>query len=266
MRSLHQCLKKKFQLNGLVVVPGLLDLRVHTRVPGGENIENIKSVTSAASKGGFTGILAMPDTSPKADNPGTIQYIRDRINQSAVIDVFLSGCLTMGSKGERIAPLGSLKEAGVIAVTDCPYSRANNQIFMNSVHYAKMFGLKVIEFPHDPSLSHETEAHQSAFSLKLGLKGQPRIAEELMVQRAIAVSQHLDTPIHVSSLSSAGSVHLIEEAKSKGIKVTSDVSAHHLFLSEKSIEDYNTNAKTNPFLREENDRKSLISGLKEWGN
>jgi len=124
-----------------------------------------------------------------------------------------------------------------------------------------MFNLTVIEYPQDPSLSHEANAHQSGLSLKLGLKGQPRIAEELAVQRAISLADHLDTHIHLSSLSTAGSVKLVEDAKAKNIKITADVSAHHLFLNETIIEQYNTNAKTNPFLREEKDRLALVAGL-----
>ena len=255
--------QKEFRLNGHVIVPGLLDLRAHTRVPGLGNSENLSSISSAAARGGFISILAMPDTEPKADNPGTIRFIKDRINQAALVDVHLCGCLTVGAKGEHIAPLGSLKEEGIVAVSDCPYSLSNNQIFLNSIKYAKMFNLTVIEYPQDPSLSHEANAHESAFSLKLGLKGQPRIAEELAVQRAISLAYHLDTHIHLSSLSTAGAVKLVEDAKAKNIKITADVSAHHLFLNETIIEQYNTNAKTNPFLREEKDRLALVSGLSD---
>jgi dihydroorotase len=252
-----------FSVENHVILPGLLDIRVHNRVPGDTQSETVESLTKAAAKGGFSSILAMPNTKPHSDNPGTIRYIQDRINQTSKIKVHLTGCLTIESKGKRLAPLGSLKEAGVIAVTDCPQSVGDNQIFANAIKYAKMFGLKIIEYPQDPYLSIDGEAHESPLSLKMGLPGNPRMAEELVVQRAITLSRHLEVPIHISSISSIGSVKLIKEAKESNVKITTDVSAHHLLLTEQAISHYNTQAKTTPPLREETDRQALINGLKD---
>ena len=255
--------EQTFNIKDHIILPGLLDLRVHNRVPGDAQSEDIQSLTKAAAKGGFSSILAMPNTTPHSDNPGTIRYIQDRIKQASKIKVHLTGCLTIGSKGIALAPLGSLKEAGVVAVTDCPHSVGDNQIFTNALKYAKMFGLKIIEYPQDPSLSKDGQAHESPLSLKMGLTGNPRMAEELSVQRAITVSRHLEVPIHISSLTSLESVNLVKEAKRLGVKISTDVSAHHLLLTEEAISEYKTQAKTTPPLREEIDRLALIEGLND---
>lgn len=252
---------KVYHLKGHTVLPGLLDLRSHNRVPGAGKSENIETLTKAAARGGFSSILTMPDTNPYSDNPATIRYIQDRIKQTAKVNVYLSGCLTIGSRGESIAPLGSLKDVGVVAVTDCPYTAANNQIFTNAIKYAKMFGLTVIDFPQDSFLSNNSHAHESPLSLKMGLAGNPRMAEEIAVERSIIIARHLGVPIHLSSISSSGSVNLIKKAKDIGIPITADVSAHHLLLTEEAISDYNTSAKTNPPLRQESDRSALREGI-----
>ncbi len=253
---------KTFNIKGQIVLPGLLDLRTHSKVPGGGKSETIESLTRAAAKGGFSSILAMPNTNPYSDNPATIRYIQDRIKQTSKIKVLLTGCLTIGSQGENIAPLGSLKDVGVVAVTDCPRTSANTEIFTNAIKYAQMFGLPVIDFPQDSFLTSNRHAHQSPLSLKMGVAGNPRLAEELAVQRAILVAKHLGFPIHLSSISSSGSVSLIAQAKDANIPITSDVSGHHLLLTEDQIREYNTNAKINPPLRNEDDRLALLSGLK----
>ena len=151
---------------------------------------------------------------------------------------------------------------GVVAVTDCPSTPSDNEIFTNAIKYAKMFNLTVIDFPQDSFLTQNSHAHESALSIKMGLRGNPRLAEELSVQRAILVAKHLGTSIHISSISSAGSVSLIKMAKESNIQITADVSAHHLISTENLIKDYNTCAKLLPPLREETDRISLIEGIK----
>lgn len=248
-------------LENHIIVPGFFDLRVHTRIPGNNSCESIKSLSEAAGRGGFTDILAMPDTLPPSDNPGTIQFIKEKVEKESIVKIWLSGCLTTGAVGESIAPHGSLKDSGVIAITDCPYSPNNNQIFINSIKYASMFNLPVIDFPCDQSFGTNNLTHESAYSLKLGLGGSPRIVEELAVQRAISISKELDVNIHISSISTFNSVHLIKRAKELKIKITSDVSFHHLLLNECAIDGYNTLAKLNPPLREEIDRKALINGV-----
>jgi dihydroorotase len=254
---------KEINVEGKIVFPGLVDLRNHLKNISGGQAENIKTGTKAAAAGGYTTILLMPDTDPRADNTGTIQYIQDRILKHASIKVLLCGCLTKEAKGESLAPLGSLKENGVVAISDCPRTTQNNQIFSKGVEYASMFNLPVIDLPRDLSLSDNGSAHDGPLALKLGLGGYPRIAEELFVQRAISVSKTVDTKIHLSSISTFGSVEMIKEAKKQNIKISADVTAHHLTLNETSINDYNPNFKTSPPIREEIDRIALIKGLND---
>jgi len=248
-------------VKGKMVLPGLVDLRSHLKNISGGQSENISSISKAAAAGGYTTILLMPNVSPKADNPGTIQHIQDRIIKHAVVNILLCGCLTNGGKGEMIAPLGSLKEIGVAAVSDCPMTPQNAQIFSKGIEYAAMFGLLVIDLPRDLTLSVNGSAHDGPQALKMGLGGYPRIAEELYVQRAISICKSVNTKIHLTSISSNGSVEMIEEAKKKGIQISADVTPHHLIFNEESIAEFNPNYKTSPPLREEIDRINLIRGV-----
>lgn len=248
-------------VTGKIIFPGLVDLRCHINDLSGGNGENIFSVTRAAAAGGYSTIVLMPNLNPIPDNPATIQFIKDQIKRDACINVKLTGCLTKGSNGKALAPLGSLKNAGVVAITDSPLSPQDNQIFCKAVEYASMFDLPVIDLPRDLSLSENGNAHDGPSALKMGLGGYPRIAEELFVQRAISISRSLNTRVHLSSISSFASVDLIKEAKNRDVMITADVSPQHLALTETKILNYDTNFKTTPPLREEVDRKYLIDGL-----
>ena len=252
---------KKIDVNGKIVLPGLVDLRTHlNNITSGQS-ENILSGTRAAAAGGYTTILLMPDILPRADNPGTIQFIQDRILKHACVKVLLCGCLTKDAKGESLAPLGSLKEIGVAAISDCPRTTQNNQIFTKGVEYASMFDLLVIDLPRDISLSRNGSAHDGPLALKMGLGGYPRMAEELYVQRAISISKSVKTKIHLTSISSHGSVEMIRAAKEKGILISADVTPHHLSLNEDCITEFNPNFKMSPPIREEIDRNALVEGL-----
>ena len=244
-----------------IIFPGLVDLRSHLKNISGGQSENILSISQSAAAGGYTTILLMPDVNPKADNPGTIQHIQDRIIKHSLVNILLCGSLTNDGKGGTLAPLGSLKEIGVTAVSDCPSTPQNNQIFFKGIEYASMFGLLVIDLPRDISLSKSGSAHDGPQALKMGLGGYPRIAEELFVQRAISISKSVNTKIHLTSISSGGSVEMIREAKKKGIQITADVTPHHITLNELSIAEFNPNFKTSPPIREEADRKELINGI-----
>ena len=247
--------------SGKIVAPGFIDLRAHLRELGGGGRETIASGTRAAAAGGFTTVVCMPDVSPAADNPGTIRYLQDAIQKDACIDVLLTGSITLDRKGEQLAPIGSLKKSGVVAVTDCPSSTANNEIFRRSLEYAAMFDLPIFDLPRDPFLSSNAVVHEGAQALRLGLRGWPRAAEELFVYRAISLAMLTKAHVHLQSLSSAGSVEILQRAKERGVPVTADVTPHHLALTDSTLADYNTNLKTNPPLREESDRQALLAGL-----
>ena len=247
--------------SGKIVAPGFIDLRAHLRELGGGGRETIASGTRAAAAGGFTTVVCMPDVSPAADNPGTIRYLQDAIQKDACIDVLLTGSITLDRKGEQLAPIGSLKKSGVVAVTDCPSSTANNEIFRRSLEYAAMFDLPIFDLPRDPFLSSNAVVHEGAQALRLGLRGWPRAAEELFVYRAVSLAMLTKAHVHLQSLSSAGSVEILQRAKERGVPVTADVTPHHLALTDSTLADYNTNLKTNPPLREESDRQALLAGL-----
>jgi dihydroorotase len=239
-----------------IVMPGMVDLRGHLHAP-----ESLASASSAAAAGGYTAILAMPDVCPPADNPGAIRLMEEKASKSATINFLQCGCLTKGSKGKELAPLGSLKEAGIVAVSDCPNSPQNTEIFLKGLEYASMFDLPVIEFPRDLSVSSSGVAHDGPTGLKMGIGGYPRMAEELFVQRAITISRNIPANIHLSSISSAGSVELIRNAKAKGILITADTTPHHLTLTDEKILGYDPNSKTMPPLREESDREAILAGI-----
>ncbi len=249
------------ELEGNYIFPGLIDLRCHLREANGTNCESILSGTKAAASGGYSSILTMPDISPQPDNAGAIRYIKDSADKNSLVKINIVGCLTLHSKGEALAPLGSLSESGIVAVSDCPLSTQNNEIFVKGVEYASMFNLPVIELPREISLSKNGSAHDGQIALSMGLGGYPRMAEELFVQRAITISRNLDAHIHLTSISSKGSVELIRDAKAKEIRVTADVTPHHLCFTDDSIIGYKTNFKTLPPLREDADKRSLMEGL-----
>ena len=202
------------------ILPGLFDLRCHINQPGISVKESMNALSEKAVSGGYTSILAMPSLSSMADNQETIFYTKDSIISKQHINIYLTGCLTLNSKGENLAPLGSLKESGVVAVTDCPSSTQNNQIYTKAVEYASMFNMPIIELARDVSLSPEASAHEGLLSLKMGLKGYPRIAEELFVSRSILLSKYTNAKIHLTSISSRGSVDLIRGAKKEGVEIT----------------------------------------------
>ena len=242
------------------VLPGLVDMRCHI---GSTAAENVRMISRSAARGGYTTLLAMPDFTVMADDPGAVSLIRDSASKHSDVKIYATGCITENAEGKRLAPLGSLKEAGIVGVTDCPNSPQNCEIFAKGIEYAKMFDLPVIELPRENSLSRDGAAHDGSVALKMGLKPFPRAAEEIFVQRAITLSKHINASIHLTSLSSRGSVELVRIAKQNEVKISADVTPHHLLLTEESILGYDTNAKTSPPLRQEEDRIALIEGLRD---
>jgi len=252
---------ERINLTGKIITPSFVDLRLHQKDFAGNHSEKLSITTERAARGGFSVLLMMPNTNPVADSPAAVRLILERAQKDAKVEVLLAGTLTQNAEGKALSPMGSLMEAGVSAVTDCPRSPSNNKIFINAVKYAKMFNLPIIEYPRTSDLSDGSMAHESLLSFKLGLQGEPRISEELAVHRAIAVSKSLDVSIHLSSVSTYSSVNLIREAKKQNVRITADTTANHLILTEESIQSYDANAKTEPYLCEESDRQSLIDGV-----
>ena len=253
---------KVIDAKGLVVCPGLVDIHVHFREPGQTHKENILTGSQAAAAGGFTTVVCMPNTSPVADNAGTIELINNAARKAAV-HVYPTGCITVGMKGQQLAPHGSLKKAGVVAITDDGLCVESNQLMRNAVEYAKMFDLPVLDHCQDESLTKGAVMNEGTVSTRLGLKGWPHAAEDIIVARNIILSAYSGAHIHMQHISSAMSVELVRRAKKDGINVTAEATPHHIALTEESLGTYDTNFKMNPPLRTEADRKAIIAGLRD---
>lgn len=254
---------KKIDATGLVACPGLVDIHVHFREPGQTHKETIATGSRAAAGGGFTTVVCMPNTSPVADNAGTIQFIHDAVRRDAVVRVLTTGCITVGMKGEALAPIGSLKRAGVVAITDDGDCVQSNELMRRACEYAKMFDLPIMDHCQDHSMTVGAVMNEGVMSTRLGLRGWPHAAEDLIVARNIILSEHTGAHIHLQHISSRHSVELIRHAKTRGIKVTAEATPHHLALTDESLATYDTDFKMNPPLRTEADRRALIAGLRD---
>ena len=279
---------ERLDVKGHVVCPGLIDLHVHLREPGQTAKENIASGTAAAARGGFTSVVCMPNTSPAIDTAGTVALIRDRAEQSGVVNVFVSGAITKNIAGEELAPIGSLKRAGVVAITDDGHCVQNNELMRRACEYAKMFDLTVMDHCQDYSLVTDGVMHEGYWSTALGLRGWPSAGEEMIVARNILMAELTGARVHCQHLSAAGSVALIREAKKRGVPISGEACPHHFVLTDAAIAgsekfwaadgkpllevlprqatfpswpNYDTNFKMNPPLRSAKDREAILEGL-----
>ncbi|HKP92929.1 MAG TPA: dihydroorotase, partial [Chthoniobacterales bacterium] len=245
----------------LIVAPGLIDLHVHLREPGFGWKETIETGARAAAAGGFTTIVCMPNTSPVADSPGTIAWIRDRATEVACVSVLPSGAISKGLMGEELAPIGSLRQAGVVAITDDGRCIQNNELMRRAVEYARMVGLPVFDHCQDYNLVGNGVVHEGYWSTLLGLPGWPSAGEEAIVMRNVLLAELCDHQVHCQHISAAGSVRILREARARGVKVSGEVCPHHLALTEEAIHDFDTNCKMNPPLRAQEDIGALLEGI-----
>lgn len=248
---------------GKIVCPGLLDIHVHFREPGQTHKETILTGSQAAAAGGFTTVVCMPNTSPPADNAGTIQYINDVIRRDSIVNILPTGCITVGMAGKHLAPTGSLKTAGVVGITDDGMCVQNNEIMRRAVEYAKMFDLVVMDHCQDEHLTENAVMNEGLWSTRLGLKGWPKAAEDVIVSRNVILSTLTGGHIHMQHISSGNAVDILRRAKQRGVRVTAEASPHHLALTDERIRNYDTHCKMNPPLRTDEDRLALIEGLKD---
>ncbi len=246
---------------GLVVCPGLIDIHVHLREPGRTDKETIESGTKAAARGGFTSIVCMPNTSPAVDNAGTVEYIKARAREKGVVNVFPTGAITNGLKGEEMAEIGALKRAGVVALTDDGQCVQNNEIMRRSLEYAKMFALPIMDHCQDFNLSADGVMNEGYWSMTLGLRGWPNIAEDIIVSRNCLLSELCDWKVHMQHLSSAGAVRILRAARQRGAKVSGEICPHHIVLTDESLKSYDTHFKMNPPLRTQKDIEALLQGV-----
>jgi len=245
-----------------VVCPGLVDIHVHFREPGQTHKETILTGSQAAAAGGFTSVVCMPNTSPVADNTGTIQLI-NAAAANAPVHVYATGCITVGMKGQQLAPHGSLKKAGVVALTDDGLCVQSNELMHRAVEYAKMFDLTILDHCQDESMTDKAVMNEGVMSTRLGLKGWPHAAEDIIVARNIILSRYTGAHIHMQHISSAHSVELMRRAKQDKVNVTAEATPHHIALTEDALGTYDPTLKMNPPLRTEADRQAIIAGLKD---
>jgi len=246
---------------GLIVAPGLIDIHVHLREPGASHKETIASGSRAAAAGGFTTVVCMPNTSPAADAPSTIAWIKDRAAETARVEVLPTGALSKALAGEELAPIGSLAKAGVVAITDDGHCVQNDELMRRAVEYARMFGLPVLDHCQDYNLVGNGVVHEGYWSTLLGLPGWPSAGEEAIVMRNILLAELCDHHIHCQHISAAGSVRLIREAQKHGVKISGEVCPHHIALTDEAIQNFDTNYKTNPPLRSQSDVDAILEGI-----
>ena len=236
-------------------------MHVHLREPGSSHKETIASGARAAAAGGFTTIVCMPNTSPPADNPSTIAWIKDRAAETGCVNVLPSGAISKDLAGEELAPIGSLEEAGVVAITDDGHCVQNHELMRRAVEYARMFGLPVLDHCQDYNLVGNGVVHEGYWSTLLGLAGWPAAGEEAIVLRNILLAELCDHRIHCQHISAAGSVRLLREARTRGVKISGEVCPHHIALTDEAIQNFDTNFKINPPLRSQRDVDALLEGI-----
>lgn len=247
---------------GLVVCPGFIDMHVHLREPGQGAKETIETGTKAAAAGGFTSVVAMPNTNPVADHPGIIAWMEERAAQVGAVNVFTTGAITAGSSGEQLAPIGAMAQAGIVAVTDDGRCVQNHEVMRRAAEYCGLFGLPILDHCQDAAMAGaEAMMHEGYWSTVLGLAGWPRMAEEIIVARNALLAEATGTPIHCQHLSSAGSVRLLREARSRGVRLSGEACPHHIALTDEALAGYDTNFKMNPPLREQSDIDALLGGI-----
>jgi dihydroorotase len=247
--------------DGLVIAPGLVDVHVHLREPGGEEKETIATGAASAVAGGFTAVCAMPNTAPPIDNQGAVGFVKAKGEAAGLARVFPIGCVTVGQRGEQLAEFGEMVAAGAVAVSDDGHPVMSSQMMRTALEYAKTFGIPVADHCEDMPLAVGGAMHEGIVSMRLGLKGIPSAAEEIHVARDCILAELTGGHVHLCHMSTRGSVELIRRAKEKGLAVTAEAAPHHFALTHERVGDYDTNAKMNPPLRESEDRDAIRAGL-----
>jgi dihydroorotase len=252
-----------FDAANCVVTPGFFDIHVHLREPGTEEAETIATGGRAAVAGGFTAVAAMPNTKPPNDNPSITHYIVSEARRSSPARIFPIGAISKDQKGETLAEIGEMFEAGIVGVSDDGKPVMDSQLFRRALEYAQMFDLPVIQHCEDLHLSKSGVMHEGVYSTRLGLKGIPSAAESAMVARDMILTETTGGKYHVAHLSTRKAVEMVREAKSRGLRISAEVTPHHFTLTDAAVAEYDTNAKMNPPLRSQDDVQAIIEGIQD---
>jgi dihydroorotase len=250
--------------SGLVVCPGLIDMHVHLREPGQEHKETVATGIAAAVAGGFTAVACMPNTNPVNDNAGVTEYILKKAAEANLARVYPIGAVSRGQKGEQLADIAELKQAGCVAITDDGHPVATAMLMRRALEYAGMFHMPIIEHCEEQTLKGEGVAHEGFQASALGLRGIPGEAESIMALRDIALAELTRGTVHIAHMSARQTLDAVRWGKSRGARVTCEVTPHHFVLTDEMLAApvaYDTNTKMNPPLREAADRDAMIAGI-----
>jgi dihydroorotase len=249
--------------SGKLVCPGLIDMHVHLREPGREEDETIASGCAAAIAGGVTSVACMPNTEPPLDSQSAAEFVIQQARRAGLANVFPVGCLTKGKLGQDLSEMGGLVQGGAVAFTDDGTPVTDSEVMRRAMEYARGLGKAVLSHSEDLALTRGAVMHEGAESLRLGLKGYPAAAEEIMIYREIALAEITGARLHILHVSSARGVELIRWARDKGLPVTGEASPHHLLLNDECLRGFDSNYKMSPPLREKKDSAALVQGLKD---
>ena len=249
-------------LNGKIVSPGWIDMHVHLREPGREDEETVESGSYAAANGGFTAVCCMPNTNPAIDSQEIIQYILDRAKGN-LVNVYPVAAITKRREGKELAEILDMVEQGAVAISDDGDPVMSAEIMRRALEYSKIVDIPILGHEEDKTMTENSHMHEGFWSTRLGIRGIPSVAEDIMIARDIMLAEYTGGRFHIQHISTKGGVALVRSAKEKGLRITAEACPHHFTLTDEALKTFDTNAKMKPPLRSEEDRLAIIEGLKD---